>query len=565
MSAPTTPLRCGIYCRVSTQQQSQEDKYSLATQEAECRAHAATQGWQVVEHYVVHEVGSAFKLAERDGLASLLEAVEARELDVLLCHDLDRLSRKQTHTAMVAERIEAAGARLAFVLSDFEQSSTGTFLRQARAFANELEREKFMERTKRGKAAAGKPQGFAPPPYGLRYTADKARYEPNPTTVHHLLWMFAQADAGLSLRQIGLGLEARGALPPYHGRKDRRSATGRNESTRWAAATVQRILEATCYTGEGWAFRLTVVERPGQRLATKGRTVRVVEHLASDDPAAIRLPEGTYPVLVDPALFARVQALLAGNRTESQCRDRDPQVGVLRRGFAVCGGCGRNLVVKPSKRGGPYYTCNAGGRWHCPAPAATQVDQLDTPVWERVHAALTRREAVQERLTALRTADPTGPELAALDTLVAGYTAQQAKLAKAIAMLEDEDATAPLVAELANVAKQRKQAEAERAAALAKRDAWQRDIADFEGVAAFCARVAEEAQALDWHGKRTALERLGARVRLYPAGAEVRWALTLTLRSQDGPTTRYLHTADTELLVGYDAAAAGGGKVLHSC
>jgi DNA invertase Pin-like site-specific DNA recombinase len=59
--------------------------------------------------------------------------------------------RSGTNTAILIDRIESAGASLALVSEDFEQSTTGTFLRGAKAFAAELEREKISERTQRGR------------------------------------------------------------------------------------------------------------------------------------------------------------------------------------------------------------------------------------------------------------------------------------------------------------------------------------------------------------------------------------------------------------------------------
>ncbi len=550
MARITGSLRCGIYCRVSTQQQCQEDKYSLATQEEACRAHAATQGWQVVEHRVVHEVGSAFKLAERDGLASLLEAVDARELDVLVCHDLDRLSRKQTHTAMVGERVETAGARLAFVLSDFEQTATGTFLRQARAFANELEREKFMERTKRGKrgkAKAGRPQGSARPPFGLRYADDpdpatgvvlvaKARYEPDPERAPVVVRMFDQADSGMSLRKIGFALEAAGVLPPYHGRKHGPSEGGMVTSTHWSAATVRSILTNENYIGVGYAFNRTWVEREGKREATKGHTVRV----AVDQPAEERvpLPSGTYPVLVDPAVFTRVQERLAGNRRNSQRQDRDPHVGVFRRGHAVCGICGHSLVV--DCHGNRYvYRCHPAGRWACAGAPRMRAETLDAKAWPVVARVLQRPELIVERLAAHRAQDPTGPELAAVEQALAGVAKQQAKLANAVALLEDEDASAPLLVQLQALAKTKKAHEAEQTRLLAARAAWEEGDRYLQDALAFTHEVANETRAMGWEERRQALRRFGATLRLWPEGSPHRW--TVTLAWPDPRRSDYLH------------------------
>src|SRR3954469_19010910 len=139
----TAMSRVHIYCRVSSA--VQEDGYSLSTQEAACRAWAAERGLTVAS--VAREVWSGGD-RHRPELDATLDRLGPG--DTLLCYALDRLSRSQVDTAILVDRIESAGASLALVTEDFEKSATGTFLRGAKAFAAELEREKIAERTGRG-------------------------------------------------------------------------------------------------------------------------------------------------------------------------------------------------------------------------------------------------------------------------------------------------------------------------------------------------------------------------------------------------------------------------------
>src|SRR5215208_3440551 len=138
--------RAHIYCRVSSQ--GQEDGYSLDTQEQACRTWCAERGLVVAS--VTREVWSGGD-RHRPELDALLDRLAPGE--TLLCYALDRLSRSQVDTAILVDRIESAGASLALVTEDFEKSATGTFLRGAKAFAAELEREKIAERTGRGRRA----------------------------------------------------------------------------------------------------------------------------------------------------------------------------------------------------------------------------------------------------------------------------------------------------------------------------------------------------------------------------------------------------------------------------
>src|SRR5215212_5060966 len=158
--------RVHVYTRVSSQ--AQEDNTSLGTQEAACRAWAAERSLAIAS--VAHDVWSGGD-RHRPALDDLLDRLVPG--DVLLSYDLDRLSRVgQVDTAVIIDRIESAGASVAFVTLDFEQSETGALLRNVRAFAAALEREKITERTQRGKrarVASGKPLAGSKPPYGLAW------------------------------------------------------------------------------------------------------------------------------------------------------------------------------------------------------------------------------------------------------------------------------------------------------------------------------------------------------------------------------------------------------------
>src|SRR5215207_728407 len=161
--------RAAIYCRVSTSAQ-EEDGTSLDTQEARCRAYAQERGWQVVA--VERETHTGADLFGRPRLAAVRQALRDGTADMVLAYALDRLSRKQTHVAIIAEEAETAGAGLAFVTEDFDKGPVGTFIRGAKAFAAELEREKIRERSMRGReqrVRMGRPLPSSKPLYGYQW------------------------------------------------------------------------------------------------------------------------------------------------------------------------------------------------------------------------------------------------------------------------------------------------------------------------------------------------------------------------------------------------------------
>src|SRR5262249_55542644 len=173
-------LRCAIYCRVSTDAQ-ERDGTSLETQERACREYAEHAGWYVVS--CVRDTASGFTL-DRPGLGQLPALLHSNAVDVVLAYALDRLSRKQTHVAILVEEAEQTGVKFEFVTENFEDTATGQLLRSVKAFAAELEREKIAERTSRGKAERARsgrlPQGTGKGCYGYIYNSATGRRDSHP-------------------------------------------------------------------------------------------------------------------------------------------------------------------------------------------------------------------------------------------------------------------------------------------------------------------------------------------------------------------------------------------------
>jgi len=82
--------RVALYARVSTEMQAEEG-FSIEAQLNEMRAYAAQRGWKVVAEFV--DAGISGSTMDRPGLRALLEAAQAHQFDVVLVHELSRLSR----------------------------------------------------------------------------------------------------------------------------------------------------------------------------------------------------------------------------------------------------------------------------------------------------------------------------------------------------------------------------------------------------------------------------------------------------------------------------------------
>jgi len=97
-------MRAGVYCRVSTNDGSQDTD----NQRIQLRQFCADQQWEVVE-YVDHDSGGK---SERTAFQALLRDAAMRRFDIVVFWALDRFSREGTlATLRHLERLESYGVR----------------------------------------------------------------------------------------------------------------------------------------------------------------------------------------------------------------------------------------------------------------------------------------------------------------------------------------------------------------------------------------------------------------------------------------------------------------------
>ena len=323
-----------VYSRVSTDAQ-ERDGTSLATQERACIEYAASRGFAVVDR--VRDTASGFTL-ERSGLARVRSEALAGDIDVVLAYALDRLSRKQTHVAILVEEMEQLGVAIDFVTEDFEDTATGQLLRSVKAFAAELEREKIAEPTMRGKierARSGRlPQGTGRGMYGYTYNRQTGKREVQGEQAAVVRRIFADFLSGKSCNRMANELNAEG-IPAFAGGK-------------WHALTVRRLLSYESYTGTTH-YRRHRVEHGRSRGGRK--TTRIVERDRSEWVSVV----GATSALIDRATFEKVVAQL---RDPARRRQAHPTRRYKLSGRIRCRDCGAAMVGHAVHRGRyHYYRC----------------------------------------------------------------------------------------------------------------------------------------------------------------------------------------------------------------
>ena len=329
---------CVIYSRVSTDAQ-ERDGTSLTSQERACVEYADRQGWTLVER--LRDTASGFSL-ERPGLARARQLAATGEVEVILGHALDRLSRKQTHLGIIVEEMDQLNVKLAFVTEEFEDSATGQFIRSAKAFAAELEREKIAERTARGKlerARSGRlPQGTGRGMYGYRYLPESGTREIVPEQAHTVGRVFEDFAAGGSCHGIAVALN-HGRVPAFSG-------------GRWYALTVRRLLMNESYTGR------TIYRRTRAERVRDTRRNRWVRRVVERDQREWLEIAGATPPIISRELFERVKARFDD---PERLRARPPSRQYRLRSRLRCAECGAAMVGHAVSRGRyHYYRCPNG-------------------------------------------------------------------------------------------------------------------------------------------------------------------------------------------------------------
>src|SRR6266436_473357 len=130
-------LRCAVYSRKSTEQDEQQ---STARQDELGRTFAASKGWTVVASYKDEAISGKHDETKRPGLAALLKAVEAKQVDVVVAADDSRLMRDQWNLVRVLRKLHDAAVALWYYRAGrcVDIGSTlGRFMENVYGFASE--------------------------------------------------------------------------------------------------------------------------------------------------------------------------------------------------------------------------------------------------------------------------------------------------------------------------------------------------------------------------------------------------------------------------------------------
>jgi site-specific DNA recombinase len=390
-----------IYARVSSDQQTEAQ--TVASQVAALRERVAAEGLALPDAMQFIDEGYSGATLIRPALERLRDVIAARAVDRLYIHSPDRLARKYAYQVLLVDEFRRAGVEVIFLNRALGQSPEDDLLLQVQGMIAEYERAKIIERHRRGKrhaAQAGVVNVLSGAPYGYLYVAKyagggQARYEIIP-------------DEARLVRQVfdWVGRD-RHTIGEVCRRLTRAGEVTRTGKTVWDRSMVWGMLKNPAYIGTA-AFGKTRQEPLRPRLrAQRGRALQPRRAVSTVDMPSEDWFAIPVPAIVDPEVFAAVQAQLQENRRHARQSPRGALY--LLQGLVQCQHCGYAYYgkrISPSARKGKprayaYYRClgtdayRFGGERIC-QNTQVRTDLLEVAVWREVSTLLAHPERLAE-------------------------------------------------------------------------------------------------------------------------------------------------------------------------
>jgi len=307
-------LRAFIYCRVSTEEQSTDDHYSLEYQEEKARSRVKEKGWQLIK--VRKDVGSG-KDSNREGYQELLSDIRSRSIDVVVVYKLDRLSRNVKDVYHFLDLIREHNVEFVSLTEGFDTTNAmGRAMLGIAAVFAQLTRETIVENTRNGlvqRAKRGKWNGSNLAPYGYDYEKGTGLVA-NP----------AQAEV---VRRI------------FHLFADRKMSASK-------IARLLNLEKVPTKTGAEWSVSLVT------RLLKNPLVVGKVQYNG-------KVYDGEHEPIVDVDLYEAAQERL---KVHEKIHHRTLTSKFLLSGVARCAKCGLLLQTRYKDRNQKLYVCRGNER-----------------------------------------------------------------------------------------------------------------------------------------------------------------------------------------------------------
>ena len=242
----------------------------------------------------------------------------------------------------------------------------------------------------------------------------------------------------------------------------------------------------------------------------------------------MELGEDVAPAIVTEQEFAAIESQLARNRATSTRHNSDPEATLLRCGIGRCGYCGYPLQITRRKNKPHMYRCHPVGRERHECPSfGVMAYILDPIVWREVENVLLNPEIIAKEVERRRDSDPFAVDLESLERRQQTIESQQKRLSRAVAIMEDEEASAPLLTELRQLGVEAKALRFEQNQLRGRAQNRDADTEALNSITSWCQRVSKNIPTLTYQEKRLIMDALGLSVRVFRADHEPRWEIRM--------------------------------------
>src|SRR5271168_999414 len=159
-----------IYARVSSDKQREAS--TIASQTAALIGFARSRDYQVPTEWVFEDEGYSGASLVRPGLERVRDLAAEGQIEAVLVHAPDRLSRKYAYQILLIEELARHGVDIVFMKAPRAATAEDQLLVQFQGMIAEYERAQILERSRRGKrhrARSGEVSVLSGAPYGYRY------------------------------------------------------------------------------------------------------------------------------------------------------------------------------------------------------------------------------------------------------------------------------------------------------------------------------------------------------------------------------------------------------------
>lgn len=391
--------RIAIYARVSSEQQAQHN--TIASQLATIHAFATTQGVKVDPDLIFADNGISGTTLMRPKLDLLRDKAVAGDVDQVLILSPDRLARKYTHQLLLVEEFKKLSVTITFVNRQIATSPEDQLLLQMQGVIAEYEREKILERHRRGKlhkAQQGNVSVLSGAPYGYVYIPA--------TATEHARYEVLEREAAIVRRVFHLLVNEQQSLSAIARVLNTEQIPTRRDVGAWERSVIWAMVRNPAYTGQA-AYRKTQAvdrTRPTKPARTQSFYPKHTHSSSRDRPQEdwIHIP---VPALISEAVFQQARERLEMNKRLSPRNNKKNEY--LLSGLLRCQQCGYALYGKPTSNSQytrRYYRCAGqdGYRWKdqrvCGAHPV-RVDAIDDLVWEQTCKLIAQPELVLQEYT----------------------------------------------------------------------------------------------------------------------------------------------------------------------